>query len=254
MTEHSSDDLELYAVGALRPGEADRVTAHLATCPACREELNEVASVVNALPEMVPLREPPAGLRERILSAAAADAVAGRSTASAIGARETAWSIRPTRDWLPVGVLAVVAVLLLALDLNSLNELRAAENERAEYALIAEKVSHGGRNWYMVGLDQWKGSGGTLFAPGKPDLAPFVLFHDLRPLAGGAMYTVWLVDTDGHWVRGANFAPTGDPIQNVELTVPVDNFAQCAVTIEMQGSGRRSGPLVMQSRIAPPAQ
>ena len=37
--------------------------------------------VVNALPDMVPLREPPAGLKERILAAAAADAVAGRSAA-----------------------------------------------------------------------------------------------------------------------------------------------------------------------------
>ena len=248
MNEHVTDDLELYALGALRPGEADRVTAHLALCPACREELAEVAIVVNALPDMVALREPPARLKERILSTAAAGAAAGRSAAQR---RETAWAMRPTRGWLPIGALAAAAVLLLALDLNSLNELRVAEGERAEYARIAEKVSHGGRNWYMVGLDQWQGSGGTLFAPGKPDLSPFVVFHDLRPLAGGAMYTIWLVDADGHWVRGANFAPNGDPVQGVDLTVPVDAFAQCAVTIEMQTSGKRSGPLVMQSRIAP---
>jgi hypothetical protein len=248
MTEHVTDDLELYALGALRPGEADRVTAHLATCPACREELNEVAIVVNALPDMVPLREPPAGLKQRILSAAAADLAAARGTAAR---RETAWAIRPMRRWLPIGTLAAVAVLFLALDLNSLQELQTAQADRDEYALIAAKVSHGGRNWYMVGLDQWKGSGGTLFAPATPDLAPFVVFHDLRPLAGGALYTVWLVDADGHWVRGANFTPNGDPIQSVELTVPVDSFSQCAVTIEMQGSGKRSGPLVMQSRIAP---
>jgi len=248
MTEHVTDDLELYALGALRPGEADRVTAHLTACPACREELNEVAIVVNALPDMVALREPPAGLKERILAAAAADlAVAPKRSAR----RETAWAIRPTRRWLPIGALAAVALLFLALDLNSLQELQTAQTDRDEYALIAEKVAHGGRNWYMLGLDQWKGSGGTLFAPATPDLAPFVVFHDLRPLAGGAMYTIWLVDADGHWVRGANFAPNGDAIQSVELTVPVDSFSQCAVTIEMQSSGKRSGPLVMQSRIAP---
>lgn len=251
MTEHVTDDLELYAVGALRPGEADRVTTHLAACPACREELAEIATVVNALPDMVLLREPPAGLKERILSAAAADAAAGRPS---VPTRETAWTFRPTRGWLGIGALAAAAVLLLALDLNSLRELRTAESERKAFALIAEKVSHGGRNWYMVGLDQWQGSGGTLFAPGKPDLGPFVVFHDLRPLAGGAMYTVWLVDADGHWVRGANFTPEGQAIQSVDLTVPVESFAQCAVTIEMQSAGKRSGPLVMQSRIAPPGQ
>ena len=189
MTEHVTDDLELYAVGALRPREAERVAAHLAECPVCREELAEIATAVNALPDMVLLRE-----------------------------------------------------------------LRAAETERAEYASIAAKVSHGGTNWYMVGLDQWQGSGGTLFAPQKADISPFVVFHDLRPLTGGAMYTVWLVDADGHWVRGANFTPNGEGIQSVDLTVPVDSFAQCAVTIEMQSEGKRSGPLVMQSRIAPPGQ
>ena len=251
MTEHVTDDLELYAVGALRPGEADRVTAHLAACPACREELAEIASVVSALPDMVLLREPPAGLKERILTAAAADLPAG-----SVGPlqRETAWTFRPTRRWFPLVALAAAVVLLLALDLNSLRELRAAESDRASYALIAEKVAHGGLNWYMVGLDQWQGSGGTLFAPSKPNLSPFVVFHDLRPLSNGAVYAVWLVDTDGHWIRGANFRPDGDTIQSVDLTVPVENFAQCAVTIEMQTAGKKSGPLVMQSRIAPPGQ
>ena len=251
MTEHVTDDLELYAVGALRPREADRVAAHLAECPVCREQLAEIATAVNALPDMVLLREPPAGLKGRILTAAAADLPAGSVMALR---RETAWTFRPTRGWLGIGVLGAAALLFLALDLNSLRELRAAESERAEYALIASKVSHGGTNWYMVGLDQWQGSGGTLFAPGNPAISPFVVFHDLRPLTGGAMYTVWLVDADGHWVRGANFAPDGHGIQSVDLTVPVDNFAQCAVTIEMQSEGKRSGPLVMQSRIAPQGQ
>ena len=251
MTEHVTDDLELYAVGALRPAEADRVGAHLGACPACRAELAEIATVVNALPDMVPLREPPAGLKARILSAAAPGAAAGPA---AVRARATPWPFRPARGWLGVGALAAAVVLLVALDLNSLRELRAAEAERGRYALIMEKVSHGGRNWYMGGMDQWQGSGGTLYAPGKPELSAFVVFHDLRPLTGGAIYAVWLVDTDGHWVRGANFAPDGQVIQSVDLTVPVDSFAQCAVTIEMQTAGKRSGPVVMQSRIAPPGQ
>lgn len=249
MTEHVTDELELYAVGALRPGEADRVTAHLAACPACREELAEIMTVVSALPGAVVLRDPPAGLRDRILTAAAAEVAGSRAAPIAHG---RAWAARPDRSWLGIGALATAAVLLLALDLNSVRELQAAQAQRAQYALIAEKVSHGGRNWYMVGLDQWQGSGGTLFAPGKPEYGPFVVFHDLRPLSGGAMYAIWLVDADGHWVRGANFTPNGDPVQSVELTVPVDSFAQCAVTIEMQSAGRPSGPLVMQSRIAPP--
>src|SRR4029077_5794824 len=168
--------------------------------PLARGRLPEIATAVNALPDMVLLREPPAGLKERILTAAAADLPAGSVTPLR---RETAWTFRPARTWLGIGALAGAALLFLALNLNSLRDLRAAEAERAEYASIAAKVSHGGTNWYMVGLDQWQGAGGTLFSPGKPDLSPFVVFHDLRPVTGGAMYTVWLVDADGHWVRGA---------------------------------------------------
>jgi hypothetical protein len=251
MTEHVTDDLELYALGALPAAEADRVGAHLAACAACRAELAEISTVVNALPDMVALREPPAGLKERILSAAAAD-VAGEPARAPI--REATRSGRPARGWLGVGALAAAAVLLLALDLNSLRELRAAESQAARYAQALEKVSHGGKDWYMVGLDQWQGSGGTLFAPGKPELSPFVVFHDLRPLTGGAMYAIWLIDADGHWVRGASFKPDGHVVQSVDLTVAVDTFTQCAVTIESQSEGKRAGPLVMQSRIVPPGQ
>jgi hypothetical protein len=247
MTEHVQDDLELYALGALSEPEADRVTVHLAACPACRESFAELATVVNALPDMVPLREPPAALRQRILSAAAGDL-------PAVAKRETVWSARPLRWWLGIGALAAAVLALLALDLGSLRDLRAAEAERAQYAAIAEKVSHGGRSWYMTGLDQWKGSGGTLFAPGKADASAFVVFHDLRPLSTGAVYAVWLIDADGHWVRGANFRPDGGAVQSVDLTVPVDAFYQCAVTIELATEGKKAGPVVMQSRIAPPAQ
>lgn len=252
MTEHVTDDLELYAVGALRAAEAESVALHLAGCPVCREELAIISTAVNVLPDMVETREPPAALKERILAAAAVEirAVPGRSPVP----RETVWSSRPARRWLPLGALAAAAVILLALDLNSLRELGIANAERAEYAAIAEKVSHGGRSWYMVGLDQWRGSGGTLFAPGKTDATAFVVFHDLQPLQSGAVYAVWLVDADGHWVRGANVTPDGQPVQSVDLSIPVDTYAQCAVTLELSTEGKRSGPLVMQSRIAPPTQ
>ena len=247
MTDHATDELELYAVGALRPGEADAVTAHLVGCPACREQLTEISMVVNALPDMVPMHEPPAALKRRIIAAAAADLPVAVK-------RETARSFRPARSWLGTGALAAGVLLLLGLDLNSLRELNVVNEERAEYAAIAERVSHGGINWYMAGLDQWRGSGGTLFAPGRPDSTAFVLFHDLQKLQGGAVYAVWLVDADGHWVRGANFTPDGQTVQSVDLTIPVGAFTQCAVTIEMSTEGKRAGPLVMQSRIAPPTQ
>jgi hypothetical protein len=101
----------------------------------------------------------------------------------------------------------------------------------------------------MAGLDKWAGSGGTLYAPAKPDAAAYVVFHDLRGLDAGAVYALWLVDGDGHWVRAANFIPNGDTAQAVVLDAPVNGFTQCAVTIESAREGKRAGPLVMQSRL-----
>jgi hypothetical protein len=250
MTEHVTDDLELYAVGALRTAEAERVAMHLARCPVCREELAEISATVDLLPDMVSMRELPAGLKQRILAAAAADLPASLPASLK---RETTWSFRPRRSWLATGALAAAVTLLVAVDLNSLRQLELANAERDGYAALAEKVSHGGKNWYMTGLDQWRGSGGTLFAPGKPDSTAFVIFHDLQQrLPSGAVYAIWLVDADGHWVRGANFTPDGQIVQSVDLTVPVDAYTQCAVTLEMATEGKRAGPLIMQSRIAPP--
>jgi anti-sigma factor RsiW len=53
----------------------------------------------------------------------------------------------------------------------------------------------------------------------------------------------------GRWVRAANFAPADRPVQSVALSQRVDDFVQCAVTVETSESGRRGGPLVMQSRV-----
>ncbi len=143
-------------------------------------------------------------------------------------------------------------LVLGAIDLMTARELTTTRAERDEYADVALRVSHGGQSWYMAGLDKWAGSGGTLYSPAKADAAAFVVFHDLRPVDGGSVYALWLVDANGHWQRAANFTPSGDVAQAVILDAPVQGFTQCALTVEAQREGKRAGPLVMQSRIAPP--
>lgn len=248
---HVTDDLELYALDALPPADRARIAAHLGECPACREQARLLEEVAVALPDTLPEQRVPERLRARILTSAHADLA---PAPSARGARGTAWtaSLRPSRLVL-VGLAAAVLVLGAA-DVALVRERDAAMAERDEYADVALRASHGGQNWYMAGLDKWAGSGGTLYAPGKPDAAAFVVFHDLRPLDAASVYALWLVDGDGHWVRAANFTPNGETAQAVILDAPVSGSAQCAVTVETRREGKRAGPLVMQSRIAPPTQ
>lgn len=63
------------ALHALEPEEEDRVTEHLRTCAPCRSLLAETHATMAAMAHAVADVEPPAGLRGRILAAAADEPV-----------------------------------------------------------------------------------------------------------------------------------------------------------------------------------
>jgi hypothetical protein len=245
---HVTDELELYALGALAPTERARVAAHLAECPACREQARAIDEVVQALPDTLPDRDAPGRLRERILATARGDLTAARTSR-----RDTAWVGRLVRPGLALAAalwLAVGAAALVGENVRLANQVQAVSSDRAYYESIVEGIRQGGRWWYMAGKDDWAGSGGTLIAPRVEGRPPFVIFHDLKPLAQPQqLYTIWLVSADNTWVRGATFRPDGKDVQAVDVTAAIAGFDRCAVTIEESAWGRRSGPVIMESRI-----
>jgi len=245
---HVTDDLELYALDALPAQDRARVSAHLGECPACRAQARSLEEVAIALPNTLPVHDLPTRLRARVLASARAEAEAPARR------RGTAWISWLSPNRIAIAVLGAAVIVLGAVDVTATRELAATRAERDQYGDVALRVSHGGQSWYMAGLDRWAGSGGTLYAPAKADAAAFVVFHDLRALEAGSLYALWLVDANGHWQRAANFTPNGEVAQAVILDAPVQGFTQCALTVETQREGKRAGPLVMQSRIAPPAQ
>ena len=240
---HVLDDLELYAVGALPEERMRTIAAHLRGCASCREVAGDISEVVAALADAVPPRDPPARLKERILAAARNDP------------RPALPAFRLPRMWLDLRLIAMAAaiVLLVGIDANQAVRLEAVQAERDDYEGVMAVVAKGGRTWYMAGVDQWKGTGGNLMQPASGQPA-FVVFHDLRPLDQGQVYTLWLIAHDGKWVRGTNFRPGEDRIQTVQVGQDLSGFERCTVTVEGSTTGKRAGPIVMQSRIAPPAQ
>ena len=98
MTEmvHVTDELELFALDALSAPERARVAAHLAECPACREQARLLEEVAIALPNTLPQRDLPAALRGRVLASARADSacIEQPSQPAAEGAR---WYLRYDR-------------------------------------------------------------------------------------------------------------------------------------------------------------
>ena len=90
-TEHPSDDLAAYALGALEPAEEASVREHLDRCERCRAELKWLEPAVDVLPASVPQIEPPRGLKRDLMKTVRADVRAergglvGRGGASWIG-------------------------------------------------------------------------------------------------------------------------------------------------------------------------
>ena len=245
MTEHVLDDLEAYALGALDRTDAERVAAHLAACDSCRRDAMSLAEIVGVLAEGVPPREPPAGLRERVIAAAGAASPARRV--------RPGWSLGRVRPWpIATAVLASAVVILGAANMDANRRLGAVTAERDASGATIESIREGARTWYMAGKDTFSGSGGTLYDPRADGKQPFVLFHDLPAIPRGKVLTIWLVSSNSTWARAANFTPDGRDVQVVPISMEVAGFDRCAVTLEDAPWGPRYGTVVMESRIAPP--
>ena len=237
--EQAQDLLEGYALWSLDDNDRSAVEQHVAGCEACRATVSELEAIVAAIPESILERAPSMRLRERVLAAARADVATPRRRAVAPTLRP-AWAVSIT--------LFVVALVSGGVALRSQLDLAAVRADRDAYAAIAQRVSEGGRWWYMAGSDAFAGSGGTLIDP-KKDGQAFVLFHDLKPIASGQSYAIWLIRADGAWVRATNFWPSADALQRVDVPLSVGDFVQCAVTVETRDSGSPQGALAMQSRV-----
>lgn len=73
-----------FVLGALEPADDAAVRSHLASCAEAHEEMDELGGVLPALAEIVPVMEPPAGLKARIMAAAAADLAARETVTPAV--------------------------------------------------------------------------------------------------------------------------------------------------------------------------
>ena len=72
-----------FVLGALAPADEAAARAHLPSCTDAHAEIWELGGVLPAIGASAPTVEPPAGLKARIMAAAAAD-LAARDTATAI--------------------------------------------------------------------------------------------------------------------------------------------------------------------------
>jgi anti-sigma-K factor RskA len=286
MTHEQALDLApLYVLGALPPDEEAAVREHLASCELPHEELDRLGGVVGALIDhelaTIKLVEPPAGLRDRILAAAAAadleanprgvaaDPAAAPVPAAPTPARASASAPTPfpsaaertaraerrrtsAFDW-ALRVAAVIAIV--ASGAFALNVQGQLDRSRAYDDAVAAVVQAGSQpNAKTVVLATQKDQRGAGLGAVKADGSVVLALRDLTATSGQQSYTAWVIVGKDAPVNVGDFTVDASGIRSF-TTNPTNTpeGAVIAVTLEAKpGNPAPAGPIVVAGEAAAP--
>jgi len=245
--------IESYAFGTAEPDEFAQIDAHLATgCAECLARLREVGEVSVRLAAAVPQHNPPAHVKDALMSRIGADRDTATPTAAVEAARVTPLEPR-RRSWLPLGgsLVAAAAVIALMVNVFSLrNEIRALRGDltaaRDEIATLTGDMdiyqhtalllgSPCTRAVDLDGVDPNPNAYGKVFF--NPEERSGVVYFFRMPQAPAGMeYQIWAM-RDGKPTSIGMFTVAADGsamIRMDDMKDPVD-VAAFQVTIEPKG-------------------
>ena len=211
-----------FVLGALGAAESDAVRRHLADCPELHAEMAELHSVVPALFEAVEPVTPPAGLKDRILAAAAADLTARQGAAAqptpARPATPQPAPAGPAQDrarpaeqprrgtdfgsifrrpiWAAVAVAAALAVVALgAWNVQLRDQLTGLEAYRNGVVKVLDAAAQPGAQLAVL-TDTTNSGGPSGLAAVGADGSVAMVMRDLKPTSGTQVYEAWLIGAD----------------------------------------------------------
>jgi anti-sigma-K factor RskA len=229
--ERWADAAGAYVLEAMPADEREAFEAHLATCAACREEVEELRPAAAALPMASPPMLPPPRLKDRVM------AEVEREAALLAQAGEGADRVRPRRRLrLPVvsgwRLAPAAAALLVAGVLAGALIGRGAGDRTVEASVTAPGASA------QVRVE---GGKGTLVAERLP--AP----------PRGRVYEVWVMPKGSKTPRATSvlFVPRGDGSAEAAIPGDVSDVSQVLVTDEPPaGSDSPTGKLLVSAMMS----
>jgi hypothetical protein len=247
-----------FVLGALSEVEMDAVRGHLTTCVQPHPEVAELAGVLPVLDASVRQVEPPPALKDRIMSAAAADLDARRrAAADAAEAAPPAMSITaPAADAVParpvalperaavmpaprtsrlswaLGIAAVLAIALLGgWNLLLQSQLNDAQRYQQQVAAVVDAATQPGS--LTAVMTSTEGGGPSGFAAVTPDGVARIAMRDLAPTAGQEVYEGWVIAGDADPVALGGFKVGSDGFGYLEAEgLPTDSGFVLALTRE----------------------
>jgi anti-sigma-K factor RskA len=242
-----------YALGALDDDERVAFETHLATCEACAADVRAHAGVASLLPYALVAQEPSAGLRARVLAAAAVPRATTTRQADVVPIGQ-APSARPqtargARAW--PGWLAAAAALLLAAGLGAQLRDERAARASVEGTLAQERATRAEREALLASVLAPEVRTARLTATGQgPEVrviwnrregVVIVTAQALSPAPAGRTYQLWGIPTGGQPQSLGLFDADSTGHARAVLRVPPD-AAMDVAAITVEPAGGSPGP------------
>jgi anti-sigma-K factor RskA len=220
------ENIPAYALGALDAKDAAALEAHLKTCASCQEELKAYRLTSDNLLMSLPPQEPSAALRKRIQSRLP-------------GAQKTR---RPPLNWSFSRLAMGLAILvLLALNLVSISQVRALRNQQAQ---LMNQIQNGQMALVMLSYPhtqafpiQAENLTGSLLIDKEYNNAVLIL-RGLPAIPENQTYQVWLIAPNGERTSAGFVRPqTNIPFlsEPINASQELANFVGVGMTIEPAG-------------------
>jgi len=265
--EQFGEDLALYALNALEGDERADLEKHLATCNACRAELEQLRGdgALLALSAVGP--KPPARARERLLDAVAKETPTLRQAQGRLSraqdAREMGHPVSvPARSswWGWLGWAAAAAVIVLAASLWKENlvlkqTLASASSQMAENArqlqeirkIAAPIIEPEAQRVTLVAMKTPPQPQGKAFYLRNRSSLVFVA-NNMPALPPQKAYELWLIPMQGAPIPAGVFKPDARGSATVvNPPLPAGTEAKAfAITVENEaGSAAPTSPVIM---------
>lgn len=245
MTKMDCEQVVDYLNGSLTAEEARAFEEHMAVCADCREILDATGE----LPYLAEPAEPPAGMKDRILTAVFAEEAktGGWHGLNAVPAKESDFELeteaRAPREriwWRPL----IAAVLVFSLLGNAYAFLQLSEREEPGAQTAFQSVD----------LQPGEAFGGTAKAAiirDEESLEVVVQAEGLEELEGSEVYQVWLLK-EGQPIPAGAFTPgqEGEGSTYFSLEEDTEGWDTIAVTREPEaGNELPEGEIVLSSSL-----
>jgi anti-sigma-K factor RskA len=226
--EHVDELIPAHALHALDPDESRMVEDHLQSCARCRRQLVEYEAVAGALAYVAPPAQPPAELRDRIMTAIEPVVSAPELPSEPVltARRRVGWW--PRMSVLAAPVLAAAVVGLVIWNVSLRNDVGALHDRLARGPVV-----------HLQGV-------GTVVSSGDGDVT---LFTAARSAPAGKTYELWVIPPGGG-PRPAGTFQGGGGTEQVRLTISVRRGDVVAVTVEpARGSKQPTSTPIASARV-----